>query len=224
MSLGWPEQLHERTQQVKDLREQIANLTAQLSAMIQERDAHGAERDEAGKQLMDCQYSLAEVTARLAEAEKILWRCFGCGFETADNALAAAHFGDIDDGDEFKPICKWWSRMTPAERGDALQDVVAQLNEARQSEATMQHKLEDVEVWKNRATDERVRATTAETALAAKSAQLNDLLNDVVDVAQAEMRAVTAETALQAAGEALLESEGFIVYALALFVGKRGAK
>lgn len=63
------------------------------------------------------------------------WRCFHCGFQTSSMATAAAHFGDRDDAEEFKPVCSWWRRMSPDDRGQALQDVIQQLNDV-QAEAT----------------------------------------------------------------------------------------
>ena len=60
----------------------------------------------------------------------IPWRCFHCDFITADPAEAAAHFGDRDDAEEFKPICKWWANMSADERlfqfQQALKDLEAE--------------------------------------------------------------------------------------------------
>lgn len=61
------------------------------------------------------------------------WRCYHCDFVTADRAQAAAHFGDRDDPDECKPLCKWWFLMSEDERVGQLQDVIQQLNEAREN-------------------------------------------------------------------------------------------
>ncbi len=66
------------------------------------------------------------------------WRCFHCDFITNDQEEAAAHFGDRDDAEEFKPLCRWWLQMDDAERGAVLQDTIKQLN-AEQRE-NMQHR------------------------------------------------------------------------------------
>lgn len=53
------------------------------------------------------------------------WRCFHCDFITSDPAEAAAHFGDRDDAEEFKPICRWWDRVADdAEKISAYQTMV----------------------------------------------------------------------------------------------------
>jgi hypothetical protein len=59
------------------------------------------------------------------------WRCFYCDFVTADHAEAQAHFGDRDDAEEFKPICKWWTSMGVDERLAAFQLTIIELEEAR---------------------------------------------------------------------------------------------
>jgi hypothetical protein len=61
------------------------------------------------------------------------WRCFFCDFATTNKAEAAAHFGDRDDAEEFKPMCKWWQLMSEDERVEALQQTIQQLNEALDS-------------------------------------------------------------------------------------------
>lgn len=58
------------------------------------------------------------------------WECFFCEFRTSDRAEAEAHFGDRDDAEEFKPICKWWSNMDDQERKEQFQQTILQLNEA----------------------------------------------------------------------------------------------
>ncbi|HEV7674468.1 MAG TPA: hypothetical protein VGQ12_08055 [Candidatus Angelobacter sp.] len=59
------------------------------------------------------------------------WRCFHCDFITSDRAEAEAHFGDRDDGEEFKPICKWWANMSPDERLVQFQQALKDLEEER---------------------------------------------------------------------------------------------
>ena len=64
------------------------------------------------------------------------WRCFHCDFVTNDPAEAQAHFGDRDDAEEFKPICKWWDRMDADERIKTLQDALKDLEtERRQNDS-----------------------------------------------------------------------------------------
>jgi hypothetical protein len=60
------------------------------------------------------------------------WVCFHCGFATGDEAEAAAHFGDRDDAEEFKPLCKWWRRMTKLERVGEFQTLIKELNQAQE--------------------------------------------------------------------------------------------
>lgn len=76
-----------------------------------------------------------ESVLETAEATPTLqdyWRCFHCDFATSNRAEAEAHFGDRDDTEEFKPLCKWWQLMSEDERIGALQDTIQQLNEAHQ--------------------------------------------------------------------------------------------
>ncbi len=66
------------------------------------------------------------------------WRCFHCDFITSDPGEAAAHFGDRDDGEEFKPICKWWDRLPDdKERLQTLQDTI------RDADAQLQRALDN---------------------------------------------------------------------------------
>lgn len=63
----------------------------------------------------------------------IPWRCFHCDFVTNDPAEAQAHFGDRDDAEEFKPICKWWASMDADKKlsqfQQALKDLESERNE-----------------------------------------------------------------------------------------------
>ena len=77
--------------------------------------------------------------------EAIPWRCFHCDFITSDRAEAQAHFGDRDDGEEFKPICKWWDRMDDEERKEAFQDAMRDLNEGAQENMNLREQVEDLE-------------------------------------------------------------------------------
>jgi len=73
------------------------------------------------------------------------WRCFQCDFITSDPEEAAAHFGDRDDGEEFKPICKWWERMDDAERLETMQDQVRELNRGAEELIKLRDHVEALE-------------------------------------------------------------------------------
>ena len=83
------------------------------------------------------------------DSDKILatipWRCFHCDFITNDPEEALAHFGDRDDAEEFKPICKWWSNMDKDERGETLQDTLRELNKERNENECLRIKVEALE-------------------------------------------------------------------------------
>ena len=70
------------------------------------------------------------------------WRCFHCDFITNDPVEAEAHFGERDDPEEFKPICKWWNRMGEDERITTLQsyikDLAAEQNENYKKRITIE--------------------------------------------------------------------------------------
>ena len=59
-----------------------------------------------------------------------VWRCFHCSFETSDHAEAKSHFGD--SGDEV--LCLFWASMDDAERAHEYQQMVLELNAAREEE------------------------------------------------------------------------------------------
>lgn len=73
------------------------------------------------------------------------WCCFHCGFETSDYQEAEAHFGERDDPEEFKPLCRWWKRMSSEERGQALQDTIQELAAEREENARMRTQVEGLE-------------------------------------------------------------------------------
>ena len=74
------------------------------------------------------------------------WRCFHCDFITSDHAEAQAHFGDRDDGEEFKPICKWWDRMEDdGERITTLQDTIRELNNGADENMKLREEIECLE-------------------------------------------------------------------------------
>jgi len=119
----------------------------ELDAVVSLRN----ELNDAGEQLgiyyvpvEHQQQRISELEAQLA-AEKETWRCFHCGFETANRAEAEAHFGDRDDAEEFKPLCRWWASMSPKERGETLQDTIEQLNSERDENAVLRSKIDGLE-------------------------------------------------------------------------------
>ena len=73
------------------------------------------------------------------------WRCFHCDFVTSDPAEALAHFGERDDAEEFKPICKWWDSLSENERKITLQDTLKQLRERDDELMRAQTKIEGLE-------------------------------------------------------------------------------
>ena len=75
----------------------------------------------------------------------IPWRCFHCDFITNDPAEALAHFGDRDDGEEFKPICKWWDRLNEDERKETLQDTIRELNKGADENMRLLTHIEGLE-------------------------------------------------------------------------------
>ena len=81
--------------------------------------------------------------------QKIGWRCFFCDFFTQDKAVAAAHFGDLDDPEEFKPICKWWQRMSAEEKVETLQSYLQELNGERDENTALQQQVEALQVELN---------------------------------------------------------------------------
>lgn len=88
----------------------------------------------------------SDLLARLKAAEeRKQWTCFHCGFETNDMAEAAAHFGDRDDPDETKPLCRWWKDMSPEERGEQLQDLIQQRNQEQEENALLRTRIEGLE-------------------------------------------------------------------------------
>ncbi len=87
------------------------------------------------------------------QADEILaalpWRCFHCDFVTSDPGEASAHFGDRDDGEELKPICKWWANMDDHERLEALQDTISELNHGADENMRLLTKVEGLEYQVN---------------------------------------------------------------------------
>ena len=87
------------------------------------------------------------------QADEILaalpWRCFQCDFVTSDPDEASAHFGDRDDGEEFKPICKWWANIDNHERLETLQDTIRELNHCADENMRLLTKIEGLEYQVN---------------------------------------------------------------------------
>jgi hypothetical protein len=106
--------------------------------------AEAEARQSACPDCADLQRQLAAAKAEAAAAQAT-WRCFHCGFESADPAEAEAHFGERDDAEEFKPLCKWWKRIDDGERAQTLQDTIQQLNAERDETARLLVKIEGLE-------------------------------------------------------------------------------
>jgi hypothetical protein len=85
-------------------------------------------------------YALA-LEAQLAEARQV-YRCFHCGFETADEKEAAAHFGDRDE--EFA-LCQMWASITADDKIRELQSTIRELEGERQDNALLRVRIEGLE-------------------------------------------------------------------------------
>ena len=84
---------------------------------------------------------LAEARAE-RDAARATWICFHCGFQSSDQAEAAAHFGDRD---EEMPLCRWWRDTPDAERVQELQSTIRELDAERAENATLRSKIESLE-------------------------------------------------------------------------------
>ena len=113
------------------------------------------------------------------------WRCFHCDFATTNFRDAYAHFGDRDDAEEFKPICKWWANMEPAERQETFQGVVRELNDVKVDNDNLVERLNQIEAQATEYASQRNEKTRA--------------------LAQAEQRAAKAEAELESANDFSLD-------------------
>ncbi len=88
-----------------------------------------------------------EVTEKKLDAiiNAIPWRCFHCDFITSDRAEAQAHFGERDDAEEFKPICKWWANMDDQDRKEQFQDMVILQDISAEENQKLREEIEDLE-------------------------------------------------------------------------------
>jgi len=75
----------------------------------------------------------------------IPWRCFHCDFITNDPTEAEAHFGDRDDAEEFKPICKWWDRTGEDERISILQGYIRDIRSEQEENHKRRIEIEGLE-------------------------------------------------------------------------------
>ena len=132
---------HDQLSIVADLRSQLSEAQATIETLRQENDKHKLLWQEAEKRLYGADmWAKAAELARdeaLEEVEKLKksWRCFGCDFVTSDPKAAEAHFGDGDEASEFVPVCKWWAESDDDERKRGYQDLIIELNGARDREA-----------------------------------------------------------------------------------------
>jgi hypothetical protein len=79
----------------------------------------------------------------------IPWRCFYCDFITSNPEEAEAHFGERDDAEEFKPICKWWSQMDDQERLKVMQSYTRDLTLERNKNDRQRIAIEGLEYQVN---------------------------------------------------------------------------
>lgn len=107
---------------VKAKDERIAELEADLSAAWHRSNEWTNDRET--------------IRTKDEEIERLkgTWRCFNCGFESADKAVAEAHFGD---GDGEAAICVDWARLSADDRLHAYQDSIVELNGERAELATL---------------------------------------------------------------------------------------
>jgi len=73
------------------------------------------------------------------------WRCFHCDFITNDPQEAEAHFGDRDDAEEFKPICKWWANISDDERVAVLQGTIKDLHQEQRENMSLRTAIDGLE-------------------------------------------------------------------------------
>lgn len=121
------------------------------------------------------------------------WRCFHCDFITSDAKEAAAHFGDRDDAEEFKPLCKWWNRISNGERIDEMQKLLADLELERRDNMGLRHQVEGLE-YQVGSNTEAIKAY--KPFRHAKCCTLNDVFNEYHSI---EGRMLSAEEKLRAA-------------------------
>lgn len=121
MSLGWPEQLHERTQEVLTLRQQVSSLTARVAELeeiagtdkldlfykLKNEQARSANRETAGCQT--CRKQIADLTAQLssmtqerdaygAQRDEAGKQLMDCQYKLADvTAKLAAKSAQLND-------------------------------------------------------------------------------------------------------------------------------
>lgn len=100
-----------------------------------------AKEHSAVARLEDYDELRAQLAAQTKRAESI-YRCFHCGFETADDAEAAAHFGDRDE--EFA-LCQMWASLTADDKVKEFQSTIRELEGERQDNALLRVKIEGLE-------------------------------------------------------------------------------
>jgi hypothetical protein len=86
-----------------------------------------------------------ECEARIAEAistAQNTWRCFHCGFETADPKEASGHFGDRDDE---LPLCCSWAELDADGKASEMQQEHAMLLEEQDENIRLRTKIEGIE-------------------------------------------------------------------------------
>lgn len=83
-----------------------------------------------------------DATREALQQAEALFRCYHCGFESADPAECEAHFGDRDDS---APLCIAWTEMTKDERLTEYQSTTRELNGQRDENAAQRVAIEGLE-------------------------------------------------------------------------------
>lgn len=132
--------LREAYTRISSLQEQNSQLQVQISGCGVAAEGWGLSMDNGPSK--QGEYGWSPAYESVIKLRYKSWRCFHCDFFTLDEKEAAAHFGDRDDAEEFKPLCKWWQRMGNDERADTLQDTIRDLNEEQNHAAALEEQVE----------------------------------------------------------------------------------
>lgn len=94
---------------------------------------------------LDAERAAHQETQAKLDRESGVWRCFHCGFDSADQSEAQAHFGERDDAEEFTPICTWWARLSKEERAQEIQELQRQFTAEQDENGNLRQKIEGLE-------------------------------------------------------------------------------
>ena len=84
---------------------------------------------------------IAQLEAEVA-AEKRVWRCFHCGFETSDRKEASGHFGEF--GEEY-PLCIHWADLDADGKASEFQSINAELEGEHEENLKLRQQVEQLE-------------------------------------------------------------------------------